>query len=132
VNAFEFIADAAGIYISNNMDSKKFLRFIFWSITIIYILYQFLPVNLQYIIIILSKALTDFIWILLCIDMLRIFPTNYVPLVAACKNSFSLLVTTTLPYVKYGMEGIGLSMFPISGLYYLLGAISIYHMNPVE
>jgi hypothetical protein len=85
------------------MDIKKFLRFIFSSITTIYLLYVFLPQSLQFGVIILSKGLTDFIWLMLCIDMLRIFPTNYVSVVAACKNSFSLAVSITLPYVRYAM-----------------------------
>ena len=74
-------------------------------------------------IIVMGKVTTDFIWILTGMFMVRIFPTHFVTLVAACKNSFSLIVSTTLPYIKYGMETIGLSIFPVSGVYYLFGTI---------
>jgi hypothetical protein len=109
------------MYINNNLDTRKSMRIICILITISYLLYTFLPSSIQFLIIIMGKTATDFIWVLMGTYLMRIFPSRFVTLVAASKNTFSMIVNTSLPYVKYGMESIGYSIFPISGAYYLLG-----------
>ena len=120
------------MWISERLDGKRFLKSLYIIIAVSYLLYTFLPVSLQFVIIIMSKVTTDFIWIIMGMYMIRVFPTHFISLITACKNSYSLIVSTTLPYIKFLTEKIGLSVFPIAGVYYIGGGICGELIKPLK
>ena len=85
-----------------------------------FLTYSFFPSTFQSLIVIVGKVVTDSLWILQNLVMYEIVPKQFIPVVYASKGCFNLLISSVMPYMKYGMEMIGSTIFPLSGVYFVM------------
>lgn len=101
------------------------LKFIYLVVGITYGLYSLLPSFLQFYVVIQGKLLTDITWVMLSSLIIVIAPAKFIPLIISSRAILNITVGLIIPYVKYFMELIRLSLFVFSSLYELTAYLSL-------
>lgn len=115
----EMLLSLTGGYILHTFSITSALKFIYLSLGISYGLYTILPSFLQFFVVIQGKLLTDITWVMLSNLTIMIAPPRFMPLIMTSRGILNIGVGMVMPYVKYFMELIRLSLFIFSSLYEL-------------
>lgn len=117
VNFLETIVVSLGSFIGHFFNVHKVLMIALSIMTIGYLAEPFLPTVLRYYVIMQGKLFTDTLWAMMNIFLYDIVPKRFIPIILTTKNLSCVLSMSLIPYVKYGMEAIGLTIFLFTGIY---------------
>ena len=106
-----------GGYLVGTLSIKKTLGVIYALITISHALYSVHSDLLRSLIVIEGKILTDVSWVLLASFTIVITPPRFIPLIMSTRAIYVLVVCMVMPYTKYLMELLRLTIFVFSALY---------------
>jgi hypothetical protein len=101
------------------------LKKIFLLLGISYLVYTFMPATLKFAIVVEGKLLTDMTWVLMGSYLFIISPQRFLPLIFSTRAIYNLIISTTMPYIKYFLELAGVSIFVFSGVYEMMSWMAL-------
>lgn len=113
----ELTLSLIGGYIAHSISVMKSLSAIYLLMTISYALYSVLPEVLRSFVVLQGKLLTDVTWVMLASLTVTITPPRFIPMIVSARAIYILGVSLLMPYTKYFMELIRLSIFVFSAVY---------------
>lgn len=132
INLGEFALAMAGGYISQNWNVRDVLRNIYMSLGVFYLLYNLTPSTIQYLLVFSGKFLNDMTWVFLNIFIYSVIPKEYIPIMTSVRCIMNQVTVSAFPFVKYLIEGLGLSIFVYVGLMELCIGISVKLIKEVK
>lgn len=125
----EVILTTVGGYLASCFSVKKGLGAIYLFMAIGYAFSCVQPEYLRSIVIILGKILTDVSWVMLSSLTITVTPIRFIPLIMSTRAICNLCVSMLMPYIKYFMELMRLSIFVFAAVYQTVAYICLRYIR---
>lgn len=99
---------------------------------VFYLAYNLVPSTAQFALVFCGKFLNDMTWVFLSIYLYSVVPKEYVPILTSVRCIMNQVTVSAFPYVKYLIEGVGISIFIYVGLLELCIGISTKLIKEVQ